>query len=152
MWQIWEDQPRPASGVFSDLTSCDYYHFTRTRPHGPAVFPSSVRCVCNFRAEEATEHHQVSEPLFTLTDTLLPRWTDSLSATHNTTQTPQLLWSAEKASRSSSLFHSLFSPSFQSRESISYTHAHAFMSAHTHTRTRLTSLPFHLSIQQPVII
>lgn len=42
------------------------------------------------------------------------------------------------------LFHSLFSLSFQSRESISCTH--------THTHARLTSFPFHLSIQQPVII
>lgn len=47
-----------------------------------------------------------------------------------------------KASRSSSLFHSLFSLTFQSRESISC----------THTCTWLSSFPFHLSIQRPVII
>lgn len=78
-----------------------------------------------------------------------PGWSDSLSlwVLHNTAQTPRLLWSSEKASRSF-LFRSLFS--LFSKQQINQMHTHTCI--HTHTHTRLTSSPFPLSIQKPVII
>lgn len=110
-----------------------YFHLAWTNLRA-SFFLSSVWRVRNLWIEEADVHYQGSDlpqPLFTLSASFfLPGWSDSLSlwVLHNTAQTPLLLWSSEKASRSSSLFRSLFSLSFQSRESISCTHTRI----HTH--------------------
>lgn len=128
-----------------------FTHFNGTNLRA-FLFMSSVWWERNLWTEEADVYYQSSDlplPLSTLfASFFLWGWSDSLSlwVRHNAAQTLRLLWSSENASRSFSLFRSLFSLSFQSRESIRCTHTD------THTYTRLTSSPFPLSIQQPVII